>query len=73
MTSIRTGDNTYGEQTNAGRAYSQIAEMLRDPDQRGDITFTIFDQGGATGWTCAAISTTSISTWRRARSPAPMG
>ena len=46
VTSIRTGDNTYGEQTNAGRAYSQIAEMLRDPDQRGDITFTIFDQGG---------------------------
>lgn len=45
-TSIRTGDNTYGEQTNAGRAYSVIASMLRDPGRYEDITFTIFDQGG---------------------------
>jgi serralysin len=45
-TSIRTGDTTYGEQTNAGAAYSRIATMLRDTDTRDDITFTIFDQGG---------------------------
>ena len=46
VASIRTGDNTYGEQTNAGRAYSTIAAMLRDTARYGDITFTVFDEGG---------------------------
>jgi len=45
-TSIRTGNNTYGETTNAGPSYATIAGMLRDPQMRDDITFTIFDQGG---------------------------
>lgn len=45
-TGIRTGNNTYGETTNAGRAYSLIATMLRNPDDYEDITFTVFDQGG---------------------------
>lgn len=45
-TSIRTGNNTYGEQTNAGRAYDVIANMLRSPSMHDDVTFTIFDQGG---------------------------
>lgn len=45
-TSIRTGNNTYGEQTNAGAAYARIATMLRNAGSRDDIAFTIFDQGG---------------------------
>ncbi|WP_269846627.1 M10 family metallopeptidase [Paracoccus binzhouensis] len=45
-TAIRTGSNTYGEHTNAGAAYATIAAMLRNVNSRGDITFTIFDQGG---------------------------
>ncbi|MCB0801440.1 MAG: matrixin family metalloprotease, partial [Bacteroidales bacterium] len=31
MESIRSGNNTYGEQSNAGASYSTIARMLRDP------------------------------------------
>ena len=46
VTSIRTGNNTYGEQTNAGTAYSLIANMLSNRSQYEDITFTVFDQGG---------------------------
>lgn len=46
LPAIRTGDNVYGEQSNAGTAYTRIAEMLRNPDMRDDIAFTIFDQGG---------------------------
>lgn len=46
MTNIRTGSNTYGEQSNAGAAYSRIATMLRNAATRDDITFTVFDQGG---------------------------
>ncbi|SFA54014.1 serralysin [Paracoccus halophilus] len=45
-TSIRTGNNVYGEQTNAGESYATIARLLRNTDTRDDITFTIFDQGG---------------------------
>ena len=46
VTSLRTGNNTYGEQTNAGASYSLIADMLRNRSQYEDITFTVFDQGG---------------------------
>lgn len=46
VTSIRTGNNTYGEQTNAGTAYSLIANMLSNRSQYEDIAFTVFDQGG---------------------------
>ncbi|RCW85090.1 M10 family metallopeptidase [Paracoccus lutimaris] len=45
-TTIRTGNNTYGELTNAGPSYEVIATLLRDSSRRDDITFTIFDQGG---------------------------
>lgn len=45
-TSVRTGNNTYGEQSNAGAAYTTIATMLRNIHTRDDIAFTIFDQGG---------------------------
>lgn len=43
---IRTGSNTYGETTNAGNAYTTIANMLRSGTARDDIAFTVFDQGG---------------------------
>lgn len=43
---LRTGNTTYGEQTNAGTAYANIAAMLRNVNTRDDIAFTIFDQGG---------------------------
>lgn len=46
VTNIRTGNNTYGEQSNAGAAYSRIATMLRNAQTRDDIAFTVFDQGG---------------------------
>lgn len=46
VTNIRTGNNTYGEQSNAGAAYSRIATMLRNAVTRDDIAFTVFDQGG---------------------------
>lgn len=45
-TAIRTGNNSYGEQTNAGPAYAAIANLLRNANTRDDIAFTIFDQGG---------------------------
>ncbi|ABL68934.1 M10 family metallopeptidase [Paracoccus denitrificans] len=45
-TAIRTGNNTYGETTNAGPSYATIAALLRNADTRDDIAFTIFDQGG---------------------------
>lgn len=43
---IRTGNNSYGETSNAGAAYSAIAGLLRNPNARDDVAFTIFDQGG---------------------------
>ena len=43
---IRTGNNTYGIQTNAGPAYAVIAAMLGDTSRYDDITFTVFDEGG---------------------------
>ncbi|RQP07762.1 MAG: peptidase [Paracoccus sp. BP8] len=46
VSGIRTGNNTYGETTNAGPSYATIAGLLRNASTRDDITFTIFDQGG---------------------------
>ncbi|WP_347267195.1 M10 family metallopeptidase [Paracoccus sp. (in: a-proteobacteria)] len=45
-TSLRTGNNTYGETTNAGASYAAIAGVLRNVETRDDIAFTVFDQGG---------------------------
>lgn len=43
---MRTGNTTYGEQTNAGGLYANIANMLRSPARRDEISFTIQDDGG---------------------------
>lgn len=43
---MRTGNTTYGENTNAGGLYAQIAGLLRAPSRRDEVTFTIQDDGG---------------------------